>query len=137
MQEDGYQSQFLRAVKIPLVPNTLCQNIYSFIQNNHLCAGYFLTGGKDSCQGDSGGPLWWKDQFSTNPFQASKQNIIWIDFFSWNQGLFFSDWHCQFWKWVCKTRPAWSLHKNQWILRLDYWHYEWISASSIVVNILT
>ena len=89
MQEDGYQSQFLRAVKIPLVPNTLCQNIYSFIQNNHLCAGYFLTGGKDSCQGDSGGPLWWKDQFSTNPFQASIQNIIWIDFFREIKVFFF------------------------------------------------
>ena len=89
MQEDGYQSQFLRAVKIPLVPNTLCQNIYSFIQNNHLCAGYFLTGGKDSCQGDSGGPLWWKDQFSTNPFQASKYHIIWIDFFFVKSSFFF------------------------------------------------
>ncbi|WP_415238247.1 S1 family serine peptidase, partial [Seleniivibrio woodruffii] len=46
----------LMKVDVPIVANSLCDDSYSDLNDNMLCAGY-PVGGKDSCQGDSGGPL--------------------------------------------------------------------------------
>lgn len=46
----------LYEVVVPIISNASCQNAYSGLTDNMLCAG-LPQGGKDSCQGDSGGPL--------------------------------------------------------------------------------
>lgn len=46
----------LHEVVVPIIANADCQNAYSNLTDNMLCAG-LPQGGKDSCQGDSGGPL--------------------------------------------------------------------------------
>ncbi|CAL4147433.1 unnamed protein product, partial [Meganyctiphanes norvegica] len=53
--ENGEPSQVPLEVDLPIL-NTNCGG-YEKITSNMLCAGYPVTGGKDSCQGDSGGPL--------------------------------------------------------------------------------
>lgn len=49
-------SDFLRAVQVPIIKQSVCKEAYSFLTNNMVCAGD-MNGGIDSCQGDSGGPL--------------------------------------------------------------------------------
>uniref|UniRef100_A0A8D3CPW2 Peptidase S1 domain-containing protein n=1 Tax=Scophthalmus maximus TaxID=52904 RepID=A0A8D3CPW2_SCOMX len=46
----------LQEVRVPVVSQAQCQQSYSSLTNNMICAG-LTEGGKDSCQGDSGGPL--------------------------------------------------------------------------------
>uniref|UniRef100_A0A6P7GK57 Phenoloxidase-activating factor 1-like n=1 Tax=Diabrotica virgifera virgifera TaxID=50390 RepID=A0A6P7GK57_DIAVI len=56
--EDGYKSQVLLQVRIPVLPLQECQKIYdnfAKITSNQICAGG--SNGRDSCGGDSGGPL--------------------------------------------------------------------------------
>lgn len=53
------RSNVLRAVEVPIVNQTKCNNNYKMlggITPRMLCAGY-ESGGFDSCGGDSGGPL--------------------------------------------------------------------------------
>ncbi|XP_067140795.1 trypsin-1-like [Centruroides vittatus] len=56
--EDGYATDELRAVEVPIIGLSQCRSMYGrgAIADSMLCAGY-SQGGKDSCQGDSGGPL--------------------------------------------------------------------------------
>ncbi|GJQ88432.1 hypothetical protein Trydic_g10012, partial [Trypoxylus dichotomus] len=63
----------LRAVELPLVSRSECQDIYwnDTISKSMICAGY-VEGGKDACQGDSGGPL--------------VMNSIQIGIVSWGEG---------------------------------------------------
>ncbi|CAH1798340.1 unnamed protein product [Owenia fusiformis] len=54
-------SDIIRHVKVPIVPNPLCNKLYSKITELHvtpdmMCAGY-KAGGRDACQYDSGGPM--------------------------------------------------------------------------------
>lgn len=51
---NGWQSDFMRAVDVPIVSNTDCAKVLS-VDETMLCAGGELK--KDSCQYDSGGPL--------------------------------------------------------------------------------
>uniref|UniRef100_A0A1I8PL66 Peptidase S1 domain-containing protein n=1 Tax=Stomoxys calcitrans TaxID=35570 RepID=A0A1I8PL66_STOCA len=52
----------LQEVQVPVIENSVCQEMFNTgghnkkILNSFLCAGY-ATGLKDSCEGDSGGPL--------------------------------------------------------------------------------
>ncbi|KAM9780413.1 serine protease 33-like [Neosynchiropus ocellatus] len=46
----------LQGVEVPVVTNTVCEDSYSTLTSNMICAG-LTEGGKDSCQGDSGGPM--------------------------------------------------------------------------------
>jgi len=58
--ENGLTSTVLMEVTVPILANDNCgllSSRYDAITDNMLCAGFPLTGGKDSCQGDSGGPL--------------------------------------------------------------------------------
>ncbi|XP_023218223.1 trypsin-1-like [Centruroides sculpturatus] len=57
-REDGYSTDELRAVEVPIIGLSQCRSMYGrgAIADSMLCAGY-SQGGKDSCQGDSGGPL--------------------------------------------------------------------------------
>ncbi|XP_070134430.1 transmembrane protease serine 9-like [Drosophila bipectinata] len=56
--ENGFASNQLQQVRVPIVNSTKCQDSYNWrpISEAMLCAGY-SEGGKDACQGDSGGPL--------------------------------------------------------------------------------
>ncbi|KAH8372637.1 hypothetical protein KR009_001480, partial [Drosophila setifemur] len=56
--EDGFPSNQLQQVRVPIVDAESCQKAYYWrpISEAMLCAGY-SQGGKDACQGDSGGPL--------------------------------------------------------------------------------
>nr|CAD7392187.1 unnamed protein product [Timema cristinae] len=56
---DGYDSNVLQEVEVPVVSEEECQQDYlgeDAITPIMICAGYH-EGGKDACQGDSGGPL--------------------------------------------------------------------------------
>lgn len=57
--ETGYRSQSLLKVRLPIVPNDECSQVYKDygieISEKQLCAGG--KNGMDSCGGDSGGPL--------------------------------------------------------------------------------
>ncbi|RWS17086.1 serine proteinase stubble-like protein 2 [Dinothrombium tinctorium] len=52
----------LQVVKLPILPNSQCQQMFleaghiKAIRDTFVCAGY-KSGGKDACEGDSGGPL--------------------------------------------------------------------------------
>ncbi|XP_049588520.1 serine protease 33 [Syngnathus scovelli] len=48
--------QELQEVRVPIVSNSDCNDVYGGITSNMICAGT-EAGGRDSCQGDSGGPL--------------------------------------------------------------------------------
>ncbi|XP_076311603.1 uncharacterized protein LOC143225667 [Tachypleus tridentatus] len=58
----GPVPEILQYVKVPIVRNSKCQQMFleaghiKAIRDNFICAGY-ETGGQDSCEGDSGGPL--------------------------------------------------------------------------------
>ncbi|XP_071043649.1 trypsin-1-like [Parasteatoda tepidariorum] len=55
--QGGKLSETLQAVDIPILNDTVCQEVYGDLyENTMLCAGY-EEGGRDSCQGDSGGPF--------------------------------------------------------------------------------
>ncbi|XP_076365955.1 uncharacterized protein LOC143254929 [Tachypleus tridentatus] len=62
LSEDGPVPRVLQYVKVPILSNSKCQQMFldaghvKEIRDDFLCAGY-ETGGKDSCEGDSGGPL--------------------------------------------------------------------------------
>nr|CAD7586358.1 unnamed protein product [Timema genevievae] len=56
---EGYDSDVLQAVEVPVVSEEECRQDYlgdDGITPIMICAGYH-EGGKDACQGDSGGPL--------------------------------------------------------------------------------
>jgi trypsin len=59
---DGYLSDQLMQVEVPIADNQTCQQAYlspKYIPidfNTQICAGY-PNGGKDACKGDSGGPV--------------------------------------------------------------------------------
>uniref|UniRef100_UPI0037E81272 tryptase-2-like n=1 Tax=Semicossyphus pulcher TaxID=241346 RepID=UPI0037E81272 len=46
----------LQQVKIPIIPQSVCQEKYPQLTSEQLCAGD-MAGGKDACNGDYGGPL--------------------------------------------------------------------------------
>lgn len=61
LSEGGSSPNQLQVVRVPVVPNSVCNALYSvqgwIIEDNMLCAGNIEAGGQDACQGDSGGPL--------------------------------------------------------------------------------
>ncbi|XP_041376631.1 transmembrane protease serine 9-like [Gigantopelta aegis] len=46
----------LQEVKLPIMSQSACSNVYTHYDDSKICAGY-PQGGKDACEGDSGGPL--------------------------------------------------------------------------------
>jgi len=60
--QDRNIPEVLQIVKVPIVSNEECEQMYRKAKHNFVarktivCAGYAI-GGKDSCEGDSGGPL--------------------------------------------------------------------------------
>ncbi|CAL8301588.1 unnamed protein product [Merluccius merluccius] len=54
------QPNALQEVIVPVVSNQQCNEAYSIITDNMICAG-LTEGGKDFCQGDSGGPMVYKN----------------------------------------------------------------------------
>jgi len=56
LSEGGSTSDTLQQVTVPIVSNDECDDVYSNLTANMICAGRDM-GGQDSCQGDSGGPL--------------------------------------------------------------------------------
>lgn len=51
-----YYPEILRQVDLPVVEESICNNIYHIaLASSQICAGYFE--GKDVCNGDSGGPV--------------------------------------------------------------------------------
>lgn len=69
LAEGGSASDTLQHVTVPIVTNGRCDDVYSNLTGNMLCAGREL-GGQDSCQGDSGGPLMVRAS-SAAPWQQS------------------------------------------------------------------
>lgn len=55
-QHPSESNDFLRAVQVPIIKQSVCKEAYSFLTPTMVCAGD-MDGGIDSCQGDSGGPL--------------------------------------------------------------------------------
>uniref|UniRef100_A0A0K0E4D2 Peptidase S1 domain-containing protein n=1 Tax=Strongyloides stercoralis TaxID=6248 RepID=A0A0K0E4D2_STRER len=59
-KENGYQSEYLKEILVPVMPMSLCndEDHYGGIvdEKSNFCGGY-SSGIKDICQGDSGGPL--------------------------------------------------------------------------------
>ncbi|XP_053613900.1 CLIP domain-containing serine protease HP8-like isoform X2 [Plodia interpunctella] len=59
LEESGSESEVKLKVRVPVVSNNECSDVYSRvsrrISNNQLCAGG--VSGEDSCRGDSGGAL--------------------------------------------------------------------------------
>jgi len=57
LSANGPDSPVLREVKLPMLDQKTCQNMWgASMTPKKLCAGV-VAGGKDTCQGDSGGPL--------------------------------------------------------------------------------
>ncbi|KAL0267931.1 UNVERIFIED_CONTAM: hypothetical protein PYX00_010062 [Menopon gallinae] len=62
LYEDGPLPSVLQEVSVPVINNTLCENMYrsagyiEHIPEIFICAGW-KKGGFDSCEGDSGGPM--------------------------------------------------------------------------------
>lgn len=62
LKYNGGVPSVLQVVHVPVMENSVCQEMFQManhpklILNSFLCAGY-ATGLKDSCEGDSGGPL--------------------------------------------------------------------------------
>ncbi|XP_054003076.1 serine protease filzig [Hylaeus anthracinus] len=59
---NGGVPSMLQEVQVPIIKNSVCQEMFQsgghskLILDSFLCAGY-ATGERDSCEGDSGGPL--------------------------------------------------------------------------------
>ncbi|XP_034178491.2 transmembrane serine protease filzig [Osmia lignaria lignaria] len=62
LKYNGGVPSVLQEVQVPIIKNSVCQEMFQtgghskLILDSFLCAGY-ATGQKDSCEGDSGGPL--------------------------------------------------------------------------------
>lgn len=55
-EDESTLVQTLQEVSVPFIEHQECEERYSSLADDSLCAGYD-GGGRDSCQGDSGGPL--------------------------------------------------------------------------------
>ncbi|XP_050528451.1 venom protease-like [Daktulosphaira vitifoliae] len=53
---NGVASKTLLEAQIPVISNNKCRELYDYLDEAMMCAGY-SEGGTDTCQGDSGGPL--------------------------------------------------------------------------------
>ncbi|XP_043264946.1 serine protease filzig-like [Colletes gigas] len=62
LKYNGGVPSMLQEVQVPIIKNSVCQEMFQsgghskLILDSFLCAGY-ATGERDSCEGDSGGPL--------------------------------------------------------------------------------
>eukprot|EP00727_Mastigamoeba_balamuthi_P014777 m51a1_g9925 putative peptidase c14 (1275) ;mRNA; f:497-6537 len=59
LNADGYPSEELREVKLPVASRDACRQRYNTtdpVTDSHICVAY-NEGGRSTCQGDSGGPL--------------------------------------------------------------------------------
>nr|XP_012142992.1 PREDICTED: mucin-17 [Megachile rotundata] len=62
LKYNGGVPSILQEVQVPIIKNSVCQEMFQtgghskLILDSFLCAGY-ATGQRDSCEGDSGGPL--------------------------------------------------------------------------------
>uniref|UniRef100_T1JKN0 Glycoprotein-N-acetylgalactosamine 3-beta-galactosyltransferase 1 n=1 Tax=Strigamia maritima TaxID=126957 RepID=T1JKN0_STRMM len=75
--EDGYQSDSLQEIVMPIVSFEECNYVlrHPFLRETNLCAGH-LMGGRDACQGDSGSPLIW----------AENNTWVAVGLVSWGEG---------------------------------------------------
>lgn len=70
---NGYSSDLLKQVKVPIRPDNDCTSIYysNYKVDTQICAGVASPGNyKDSCQGDSGGPYFMNDQNEGSYYQV-------------------------------------------------------------------
>lgn len=81
MTENGYATDVLKRVDVPLVDDAACSSAYErfgrTVNGNMLCAGY-TEGGADACTGDSGGPL--------VRFDEATGELVQMGIVSWGEG---------------------------------------------------
>lgn len=71
--EGGPPVRMLRRVTIPIVPFQECQNVYSFLKRDMICAGRRR---RDSCQGDSGGALTYRKYHNKHNYTVYHVGVV-------------------------------------------------------------